>query len=70
MYTQGLSVYSESDRTSFLEDSEMHKILFAFLLALVMTLALFGVKRVAQGNAPAQSRTMVADGAAPVPIPW
>lgn len=48
----------------------MHKILFAFLLALVLTLALFGVKRAAQGNATAQSKTMVADGSMPVPIPW
>lgn len=48
----------------------MHKVLFAFLLALVLTLALFGVKRVAKGDAPAQSKTMVADGGMPVPIPW
>ncbi len=49
----------------------MHKILFAFLLALVLTLALFGVKRVALGDSPsAQNKTVVADGTAPVPIPW
>lgn len=49
----------------------MQKILFSIILALVLALALVGVKRIAQGDNTAQPRTMVAEGGAPVPpIPW
>jgi len=47
------------------------KILFAILLALVMTLALVGVKRIVAGNSGTSSQTVVAEGGAPTPpIPW
>lgn len=49
----------------------MHKIVVAFLMALVLALALVGVKRIAQGDAKAQPKTMMAIGGAPAPpIPW
>ncbi len=50
----------------------MHKVLFAVLLALIMTLALVGVKRAFVSHANASSsQTVVADGGAPAPpIPW
>ena len=48
----------------------MYKILFAVLLALLMTLALVGVKRIAVSSATS-SQTVVAEGGAPTPpIPW
>ncbi len=49
----------------------MYKVLFAVLLALVMTLALVGVKRAFVNHANASSQTVVAEGGAPAPpIPW
>jgi hypothetical protein len=49
----------------------MHKILVAVLMALVLTLALVGVKSIAQDNAKSQPKTMMAEGGAPAPpIPW
>lgn len=50
----------------------MHKVLLAMLMALFLTLALVGVKRIAQGNtASAGHKTMVAEGTMPAPpIPW
>lgn len=50
----------------------MQKILVAMLMALVLTLALVGVKSLAQGDHKAgQPKTVMADGGAPAPpIPW
>jgi hypothetical protein len=48
----------------------MQKVFFAILLAMLMTLALVGVKRVFV-NTSATSPTTVAIGGAPTPpIPW
>ncbi len=49
----------------------MHKILVAVLMALVLTLALVGVKTIARGDSANHPKTMMADGGAPpAPIPW
>lgn len=49
----------------------MHRILVSLLLALVLALALVGVKRIAQGNSAGQPQVMMADGVSPPPpIPW
>lgn len=49
----------------------MHKILFAIILALVMTLALVGVKRLTGSDRGEQPKTLMATGAEPAPpIPW
>ncbi len=49
----------------------MQRILFAVILALMMTLALVGMKRIATGNQNASQRTVVAEGGMPQPpIPW
>lgn len=49
----------------------MSKVLFAVLLALMMTLALVGVKRAFVNHTSSSSQTVVAEGGAPAPpIPW
>ena len=49
----------------------MQKILLPVLMALLLVLAVVGVKRIAQGEANAQQKSMVAYGGAPMPpIPW
>jgi hypothetical protein len=55
-----------------LEVVEMHKILFSILMALILALALVGVKKVVQGDvADTGSSRVVATGTMPAPpIPW
>jgi len=50
----------------------MHKILISILFALVLALALVGVKKmVSPAPASPSSQTLIADGGAPrPPIPW
>ena len=49
----------------------MQKILLSILFALVLALALVGVKNMVCGNTTPHSQTLVADGTAPrPPIPW
>ncbi len=50
----------------------MHKILLSLLFALVLALAVVGVKKMVTANAASHSnQTLVAEGGAPVPpIPW
>ena len=49
----------------------MHRILVALLMALLLTLALVGVKKIAQGDPASHPKTLMADGGAPAPpIPW
>ncbi len=49
----------------------MQKILFAVLLALVMTLALVGVKRTVTAHSQGKQTTVLAIGSMPAPpIPW
>lgn len=51
--------------------SEVQKILLSILIALILTLALIGVKRVALGNSAGQPKTLMAEGSMPPPpIPW
>jgi len=50
----------------------MHKILISILFALVLALAVVGVKKMVSSNpAPSSNQTLIADGGAPrPPIPW
>lgn len=49
----------------------MQRLLMAVLMALVLTLAVVGFKRVAQGQNVGESKVLIADGGAPsAPIPW
>jgi hypothetical protein len=50
----------------------MHKILFSLLFALLLALAVVGVKKMVFHNTTsASNQTLVADGGAPrPPIPW
>jgi len=50
----------------------MHKILISILFALVLALAVVGVKKMVSANATSPSnQTLIADGGAPrPPIPW
>ncbi len=49
----------------------MQKFFVSILMALVLALALVGVKRMFQGTAPATHHSVVAEVAAPAPdIPW
>lgn len=49
----------------------MHKILFSILFALILALAVVGVKKMVGSNTTSQNQTLVAEGGAPrPPIPY
>lgn len=49
----------------------MQRILVSVLMALILALALVGVKRIAQGEQATNRPVVMADGGAPPPpIPW